>query len=168
MVVRSRVVRSPSTTLFAPRVAVRTLTVFPRPPTQAQSAKHDSSFPTPTPKSPVRLGFLESPTQSAMSPSRPVPGARSDGPMSPAQAAAAAAAAVAAAAANAAAEVLRHSIDVTRQSVEFDQTSSEFVPPGTPLRDALLDAPEVPDYELDADIDAQFKGFGEHPVQPDS
>lgn len=168
MVVRSRVVRSPSTTLFAPRVAVRTLTVFPRPLTQAQSAKHDPSFPTPTPKSPVRLGSLESPTQSAMSPSRPVPGARSDGPMSPAQAAAAAAAAVAAAAANAAAEVLRHSIDVTRQSVEFDQTSSEFVPPGTPLRDALLDAPEVPDYELDADTDAQFKGFGEHPVQPDS
>ena len=85
--------------------------------------------------------------------------------MSPPQAAAAAAAAVAAAAATAAVEVARQSIELTK-SREFD-LDSEFVPPGTPLRDALVDAPEVPDYDMDNDADTEFHGFGEHPIQPD-
>ena len=112
------------------------------------------------------MGALDdAPAPSATSPSRPSAEAQLEAPMSPPQAAAAAAAAVAAAAATAAAEVARQSIELTR-SREFE-SASEFVPPGTPLRDALLDAPEVADVELDRDLEPEFHGFGDHPVQPE-
>ena len=133
---------------------------------QAQSKANDAALPTPTPLSPVRMGALDdAPAPSATSPSRPSAEAQLAAPMSPPQAAAAAAAAVAAAAATAAAEVARQSIELTR-SREFE-SASEFVPPGTPLRDALLDAPEVADVELDRDLEPEFHGFGDHPVQPE-
>ena len=133
---------------------------------QAQSKANDAALPTPTPLSPVRMGALDdAPALSATSPSRPSAEAQLEAPMSPPQAAAAAAAAVAAAAATAAAEVARQSIELTR-SREFE-SASEFVPPGTPLRDALLDAPEVADVELDRDLEPEFHGFGDHPVQPE-
>ena len=112
------------------------------------------------------MGALDdAPAPSATSPSRPSDVAQPAAPMSPPQAAAAAAAAVAAAAATAAAEVARQSIGLTR-SREFE-SASEFVPHGTPVRDALLDAPEVADSELDRDLEPEFHGFGDHPVQPE-
>ena len=111
------------------------------------------------------MGALDdAPAPSATSPSRPSAEAQLEAPMSPPQAAAAAAAAVAAAAATAAAEVARQSVELAR-SREFE-SASEFVPPGTPLRDALLDAPEVTDFQLDRDLEPEFHGFGDHPVQP--
>ena len=156
--------QTPADALATVRVLTPALPTSPH--AQAQSKANDAALPTPTPLSPVRMGALDdAPAPSATSPSRPSAVAQPAAPMSPPQAAAAAAAAVAAAAATAAAEVARQSVELTR-SREFE-SASEFVPPGTPLRDALLDAPEVIDFQLDRDLEPEFHGFGDHPVQPE-
>jgi hypothetical protein len=159
-----RAEQTPADALATVRVLTPALPASPH--AQAQSKANDAALPTPTPLSPVRMGALDdAPAPSATSPSRPSAVAEPAAPMSPPQAAAAAAAAVAAAAATAAAEVARQSVELAR-SREFE-SASEFVPPGTPLRDALLDAPEVTDFQLDRDLEPEFHGFGDHPVQPE-
>ena len=104
-------------------------------------------------------GAGDEPTMSALSPTRPA-ATHADAPVSPSQAAAAAAAAVASAAAAAAAEVTRRSLEAARaedrtedpvetnldlsKSVDIAASTSEFLPPGTPVRDAFERAPAEP------------------------
>ena len=104
-------------------------------------------------------GAGDEPTMSALSPTRPA-ATHADAPVSPSQAAAAAAAAVASAAAAAAAEVTRRSLEAARaedrtedpvetnldlsKSVDIATSTSEFLPPGTPVRDAFERAPAEP------------------------
>ena len=103
-------------------------------------------------------GAGDEPTMSALSPTRPA-ATHADAPVSPSQAAAAAAA-VASAAAAAAAEVTRRSLEAARaedrtedpvetnldlsKSVDIAASTSEFLPPGTPVRDAFERAPAEP------------------------
>ena len=115
-------------------------------------------------------GAGDEPTMSALSPTRPA-ATHADAPVSPSQAAAAAAAAVASAAAAAAAEVTRRSLEAARaedrtedpvetnldlsKSVDIAASTSEFLPPGTPVRDAFERAPAEPVEEPSQKIAAE-------------
>ena len=124
------------------------------------AGEHAARDPSPhEPRARAAAGAGDEPTMSALSPTRPA-ATHADAPVSPSQAAAAAAAAVASAAAAAAAEVTRRSLEAARaedrtedpvetnldlsKSVDIAASTSEFLPPGTPVRDAFERAPAEP------------------------
>ena len=123
------------------------------------AGEHAARDPSHEPRARAAAGAGDEPTMSALSPTRPA-ATHADAPVSPSQAAAAAAAAVASAAAAAAAEVTRRSLEAARaedrtedpvetnldlsKSVDIAASTSEFLPPGTPVRDAFERAPAEP------------------------